>query len=149
VAGADAYIRFFATLQPDRLDLLDALTTPDVAFHDPFNDLHGRPALRRLLAEMFEQLEQPRFDILRHAADGDVHFVRWRFTGRRPGRSELIELEGVSELHVDADGRVRLHIDHWDAARQLYERVPVLGWLLRRIRRRLAVSAPPPSGAAR
>ena len=44
----------------------------------------------------------------------------------------------MSELHFDEAGTLRAHIDHWDAAGQLYEKLPGIGWLLRRIRRRLA-----------
>ena len=47
----------------------------------------------------------------------------------------------MSELTLAPDGRVAEHVDYWDPAAQLYERVPVLGWLMRRIRRRLAVPA--------
>ena len=42
------------------------------------------------------------------------------------------------------DGRISEHIDHWDAAAQFYERIPVLGWLIRKVRRRLEL---PPSAA--
>ena len=44
----------------------------------------------------------------------------------------------MSEVTLAEDGRVLAHIDHWDPAAQLYERVPVLGAVLRMIRRRLA-----------
>ncbi|MGL1687230.1 hypothetical protein ACSTHZ_23370, partial [Vibrio parahaemolyticus] len=39
-------------------------------FRDPFNDIHGTPALRALLDSMFENLEAPRFSVTR-AADAD------------------------------------------------------------------------------
>jgi hypothetical protein len=44
----------------------------------------------------------------------------------------------MSEVQFDEAGSVRAHIDHWDAAGQLYEKLPVIGWILRRIRARLA-----------
>jgi hypothetical protein len=44
----------------------------------------------------------------------------------------------MSELRFAADGRVREHIDHWDAAAQVYERLPLIGGLMRLIRRRFA-----------
>jgi len=34
-------------------------------------------------------------------------------------------------------GKVVEHIDYWDAAEQVYERLPLLGPILRRVRQRL------------
>jgi steroid Delta-isomerase len=45
----------------------------------------------------------------------------------------------VSEVRVDAAGRVTEHVDHFDAGSQLYARLPVVGPLVRLVRRRLQV----------
>jgi hypothetical protein len=45
----------------------------------------------------------------------------------------------MTEVHFDQSGKVAAHLDHWDAASQLYEHVPLLGGVLRIIRRRLAL----------
>jgi hypothetical protein len=43
----------------------------------------------------------------------------------------------MSHLRFDADGRVALHHDFWNAAEGLYQYVPVLGAGIRAIQRRL------------
>lgn len=48
-------------------------------------------------------------------------------------------IDGVSEVRFDSVGLITAHIDYWDAARQLYEKLPLLGGVLRMIRHRLAV----------
>jgi hypothetical protein len=138
VSALEAYLRFFEDLAPGRLDDLERLTAADVRFRDPFNDVRGRPALRGVLEKMFADVGMPRFTIVRCVGAENVFFVAWDFAGihRRSGRS--VHLEGVSEIHLDGEGRVALHIDHWDAARQIYERVPVLGFIVRRLRRHLS-----------
>jgi hypothetical protein len=47
----------------------------------------------------------------------------------------VAEWEGVT---VDDQGRVSLHRDYWDAAEELYEKLPVVGALMRWLRRRIA-----------
>lgn len=47
-------------------------------------------------------------------------------------------VDGVSEVHLTPDGKVAAHLDHWDAGSQFYARLPVLGFLIRLVRRRLA-----------
>ncbi|HEV7372471.1 nuclear transport factor 2 family protein [Arenibaculum sp.] len=132
----DAYLRFYEELSPETLDRLDEVAAETVRFVDPFNDVRGRAALRRVLEHMLATLEEPRFRITHRARDGDVAFVRWRFTSRLRGRAW--EVEGVSELRLDAGGLVVEHVDHWDASTQFYARLPVVGPLIRLIRRRLS-----------
>ena len=141
-AAAAAYIRFFETLSPETLAGLDALCTADVRFRDPFNDVRGVDAFRGILGRMFRELREPRFTVLDHAVSGRVCYLRWDFAfrrgaGRGAPRGAPLRIEGMSEVHFDADGKVAAHLDHWDAG-QVYELVPLAGALVRFVRRRLA-----------
>jgi hypothetical protein len=40
------------------------------------------------------------------------------------------------QLHLDAIGLITLHRDYWDAAEELYEKLPLLGSLMRWLKRR-------------
>lgn len=135
------YLQLFETLTPDRLDQFDALTTPGVRFCDPFSDVVGRDRLKAVLSKMFADVDQPTFTVIGHAGVGASRYVRWRFEARSRGRAGVpIVIEGMSEILIAEDGRVQSHVDHWDAARQVYERLPLLGWILRCLRRRIGVS---------
>ena len=135
--GIDAYLDFFANISRARLVDLDVLTTADIHFVDPFHDVRGRAAMRRILERMFDTMIEPRFVIERSVATADIAFVSWRFSATLRVPERAVTLIGVSELHFDPAGCVAAHIDHWDAAQQVYERVPVLGFILRRLRQRL------------
>lgn len=41
------------------------------------------------------------------------------------------------------DGRIVLHRDYWDAAEELYAKLPVLGGLMRYLKRKLAAPINP------
>ncbi len=134
----EAYVRFFESLTPDRLAGLKDLCTPDVRFRDPFNDNHGIDHMRGVFERMYANTNNPRFDVFDYASSlkSDVWYIRWRFTAQIKDRP--ITIDGMSEVRLADDGKVAEHIDHWDAASQLYERIPVLGFLLRRLRHKLA-----------
>ena len=51
---------------------------------------------------------------------------------------EWLEIAGVSEVRFTPDGLVAEHVDHWDAAAQVYARLPGLGAALRFVRARLS-----------
>lgn len=131
-----AYIRFFETLTPKTLAGLDALVAADIRFRDPFNDIVGAAAMRRVFEDMFARFDEARFVVTDRADSADRCYIRWRFTARDRGREWTID--GVSEIAADGGGRIVSHVDHWDAASQVYEKLPLVGALVRAIRRRAA-----------
>ena len=134
-AALDAYAAFYETLTPESLDRLEDLCAPDVRFRDPFNDVTGVAALRAILQGMFRDVAEPRFEVTDRAVSGRTCYLRWTFTY---GSARTRRIDGVSEVHFDESGKVIAHLDHWDAAGQIYEHVPVLGGLIRLVKRRLS-----------
>ena len=55
---ARAYIRFYETMTAESLDRLPEVVAPDIRFVDPFNDVSGLAAMRRVLEKMFAKLEE-------------------------------------------------------------------------------------------
>lgn len=138
-AALDAYIAYFETLTPETVARLGAFVAPDVHFRDPFNDVRGEARFRAVLDHMFRTTDDSRFVATDRAIGVAASYVRWRYSFRPKGRGgPPWEVAGMSEIAFDGAGRVSAHIDHWDAAGQIYERVPVLGALMRLIRRRAA-----------
>jgi hypothetical protein len=45
-------------------------------------------------------------------------------------------IRGGSHLRLASDGRVEDHRDYWDAAEELYQKLPVLGGLMRWLKKR-------------
>lgn len=139
--AAAAYARFWAELTPESAARVAEVAAPGIEFRDPFNHVHGHAGLAAVIAKTFADCEAPRFTITRIACVERVAYLQWRFSfrpkGGRGGEPWLIE--GVSEVHFDAAGLATRHIDHWDAAGQLYERLPLLGAALRFVKRRMKV----------
>ena len=135
-ARVQRLIELFEHLGPQDLARLGDFYAIDARFRDPFQDVRGLDAVQRAFRHMFEALHAPRFvvhDVL--AADGRC-FLGWDLLlGLRGGQREHC-IPGSSVLRFDAEGRVREHVDHWDAA-ALYEKLPGLGAPMRWLRRRM------------
>lgn len=135
----ERYLAALEALSAQRLPQLAGLLAAEVRFVDPFHDVRGREAMTRVLAKMFDDLSDVRFTVVDRAFAAPVGFASWTLSGvPRAFGGRPLRLIGVSEIHLDAAGQVTQHIDHWDAASQLYARIPVLGWVLAAVRRRLA-----------
>jgi steroid delta-isomerase len=133
---------FYERLDRASLRLLPEFYAGDARFRDPFNDVTGLAAIQRVFEHMFDKLEQPRFIVTgRYLGELDVHeeaMLCWemRFRARVFGATEQ-SITGCSHLLFGGDGLVRQHRDHWDAAGEFYEKLPVLGLLARKLRTRL------------
>jgi ketosteroid isomerase-like protein len=132
-------IEVFERLAPEDVAALDGLYAPDARFKDPFNEVLGVPEIQRIFGHMFEALEAPRFVILDVIAQGDQCFLTWDFLFRmkRFSRAEQ-RIHGGSHLRFAPDGRIVLHRDYWDAAEELYEKLPAIGALMRWLKARAA-----------
>lgn len=126
----DAYCAFWERLTSASVDTLDTVVAPNFAFKDPFNDLKGRDAVKVMLRHMFGKVKEPRFVVIGRAMNGQTAYLRWRFT-----TGTGFAIEGMSEVEFGPDGKAIRHVDHWDAAAQVYGKIPLLGGLLRLIGR--------------
>jgi hypothetical protein len=131
--------RFFETLTLDSVARIGSVYADDARFKDPFNEVRGLPEVRRVFVHMFEQVKNPRFVVTRAISDGNDAFLTWDFRfsmNRSPDQPQVIR--GATHIQFDADGRVAVHRDYWDAAEELYEKLPLLGSLMRFLKRQAA-----------
>ena len=131
-------VDFYEQLRESDLRRLSEVYTDDARFKDPFNDVRGLQPIRAIFEHMFRTLRDPRFTIDRAIALGDEGFLTWefRFEPRRGGAE--IRIRGATHLRFATDGRIAEHRDYWDAAEELYEKLPLLGTLMRWLKRCVA-----------
>jgi steroid delta-isomerase len=135
------YADFFAAMTAETVPHLHELVTADVHFRDPFNDVHGADRMMRIMAHMYETCDEVGFSTTGAVAGQDSAYLSWTFRFRpRRLRGPTWQVDGVTELHFNGQGLVAAHLDYWDSGGQFYARLPGLGWLVRRIGRRLQVA---------
>jgi hypothetical protein len=59
-----------------------------------------------------------------------------RFRFKRFDTVTIQTVRGATHLLLDGQGQVTLHRDYWDAAEELYEKLPVVGGLMRWLKAR-------------
>lgn len=128
---------WFQTLTPASLERAGEIYAQDALFVDPFNQLTGLASVRAVYQHMFDTLEQPRFivtTIVDRERDG---FMTWDFLFECRGQAQKIS--GCTQFELNDQGLIVLHRDYWDAAQQVYEKIPLLGAVVRMIRRKLSL----------
>jgi steroid Delta-isomerase len=131
-------VEFFETLQPTSVAVMGAFYRPDAYFKDPFNEVHGLPDIQRIFSHMYIALDHPHFVVTERVVQGAQCFLVWDFKFRFKRFDTTTEqvVRGTSHLRFDAEGRINYHRDYWDAAEELYEKLPVVRHLIRWLKRR-------------
>ncbi len=139
-AALAALRRYWETLTPESVRDIGSVYADDASFRDPFNEVRGLDALRRIFDHMYENLDEPRFRILETILEGDSAVLIWDFDFRvkRWNPSVTRRIHGLSHVRFGPDGRVTHHRDYWDAAGELYAHLPLVGPLVRFLARRMA-----------
>ena len=129
---------FFEALSPADLARIGDFYAAGARFKDPFNEVQGVPAIQAIFAHMFEALERPRFVVTGRVVQGAQCFLTWDFlfAFKNFDKGVVQTVRGASHLVLDDAGRITLHRDYWDAAEELYEKLPVVGALMRWLKRR-------------
>jgi steroid delta-isomerase len=143
VSDAEAVARvvtFFERIAPTDVARIGEIYAVEAYFRDPFNEVRGVEAIARVYARMFEQLDDCRFVIAESLAEGRSALLVWDFTFRiRRWRPHMVQtIHGATHLKFALDGKVAYHRDYWDAAEELYAKLPLIGPVLRRLRKFIA-----------
>jgi hypothetical protein len=130
--------QFFEALTPQSVAQLPTLYDAEARFKDPFNEVQGLPEIERIFRHMYVALDGPHFVITGQLVDGAQAFLTWefRFRFKRFDTHTLQTVRGGSHILFNEQGLVTLHRDYWDAAEELYEKLPWVGGLMRWLKKR-------------
>jgi len=136
----DSLVEFFEAIRPESVADFARYYSDDAFFKDPFNEVRGVPAIQLIFTHMFSQVAEPRFEITERVVDGNAAMLVWELHYRVVifGREQKQVIRGASHLKFDAEGKVFWHRDYWDAAEELYARLPVVGLLMRGLKKVMA-----------
>ena len=131
-------VTFFEQLTPADVAAIGRFYAPEARFKDPFNEVQGVAPIQQIYSHMFVALHEPHFVVTSRVVEGSQCFLIWDFLFRFRNfqQSTTQTVRGASHLVLDANGLITLHRDYWDAAEEVYEKLPVVGNLMRWLKRR-------------
>ena len=134
----DHIIDYFETITEASVSRLPEYYTEDAYFKDPFNEVRGVKHIQRIFAHMYVTLDKPRFVITSKIIQDNTCFLVWDFKFYMKNYYKTTEqtIRGGSHLILNADGKIVSHRDYWDAAEELYEKLPVVGAIMRWLKKR-------------
>lgn len=134
----DEIVVFFEALSPHSVELFEQFYASDAYFKDPFNEVQGLADIKKIFRHMYVALKDPRFEVTGRITQGDECFLSWNFKFYFRNFSTRTEqtVRGSSHLKLTPEGKIHFHRDYWDVAEELYEKLPVIGALMRWLKKR-------------
>ncbi len=126
-------VAYFETLTEVSVSRLPEYYTDNAYFKDPFNEVRGVKHIQHIFAHMYTALDKPRFIITTKIVEDNACFLVWdfKFYMKKYDKTKEQIIRGGSHLILNADGKIVSHRDYWDAAEELYEKLPVVGGVMR------------------
>lgn len=120
------------------LELLHSAYRADVEFRDPLHSLHGTEQMLEYFRELYSNVEECEFNFEKEFIQGEEAVLFWtmQYRHHRLNKGRVISVQGNSLLRFNAAG-VYYHRDYIDMGAMLYEHIPLLGGLIRYLKRRL------------
>jgi len=122
------------------LDRLDQFYDPKVVFVDPVTQIQGLPNLKKYYTHAYRKVISIRFefaDILQEASDYSAPWtMHLAVKGLNAGNE--FKVTGLSHLRFNDKGLVIYHRDYVDLGEMVYERLPVIGAVIRKLKTLLA-----------
>lgn len=133
------FLALYQALNRENIHRIGEIYTEDIHFIDPAHEIRGLDKLRDYFEHLYANVEQIEFDFIDHLVDGDRGFVRWsmKYSHPRLKGGQAITVPGSSFLQFVADGRVCYHQDYFDLGSMLYQHLPIIGFMVKSINRRL------------
>jgi hypothetical protein len=128
------YTELFDQLTDETVEEFSKFASPIVRYRDPLTDAKGIDAAVAYLHKICADLDGLQIETKGYARNGRLAFSYWQMTFRiKRNPQKLWQLDGVSKIVFDDEGRVGEQIDYWDASPMLDD-FPILGWVVTLIR---------------
>jgi len=111
---------------------------PDAILHDTLKTIQGIDAIESYFIKTAQRAAGVKVKVEDTSCSGENYYLRWWMTihwsayGKKRTSSP-----GMSLLRFNARGEVILHHDFWDSTNGFFIHLPVIGWMLRQIIRRV------------
>jgi hypothetical protein len=135
--SSEKLVEWYSSLSEETLQDIHLFYASEAYFKDPFNEVRGAYAIKQIFTHMFEHTENPRFVVSKTIQQNHHAFLIWDFHFALNGKDYLIH--GSSHVVFDEENKVVIHRDYWDAAEELWAKLPFLGKLIQWLRKKFKV----------
>jgi limonene-1,2-epoxide hydrolase len=139
----DLVLDFYNNLSQNNLTTLADLYATNVEFIDPVHHILGLDQLQQYFSHAYARLSSCHFMATAKIANQDQGCLSWvmTFTHEAIGNGKSISVHGCSVVHWNSEGKISYHRDYYDLNEMVLEHIPLLGWVTKKIKQKMAKEA--------
>ena len=132
----EQFIKMYETLEKGQFGRLAEVYALDIHFQDPLHQIHGLTALQRYFEQLYTHLDYCQFKVTHVCPQDNQAFITWDMTFVHPrlNSGKAVVVQGAS--HLKFTDKITFHRDYTDLGQMLYEHIPLLGAVIKTIKRR-------------
>ena len=117
--------------------LIEQVYRDDIQFKDSFHELKGMSDFHGYFESVDENVIYSRFEFHEQLVDEERAMLTWTMNYAHPklNNGNNIAVQGAS--HICYSDKVYYHQDYIDGGELLYEHIPVLGWVIQKLKDRM------------
>jgi hypothetical protein len=129
---------FFTKFNAHQMHLVGEFYAPGAIFVDPLGEHKGVASIEKYYQGLYQHVTSIAFDFPQGIEKDRVVFLSWKMSLKASlYPEEGIIVPGVSEFIFDENNLVIYQRDHFDAGAFVYEHVPIIGRVIKFIKRKM------------
>ena len=127
----------YRKLDAGNIESVSEIYADDIVFLDPFHRIEGVAGLKLYFFEQYKNADLVEFDFGDAISEGNRYFIQWNMKLKHPrlNSGRTFDVVGSTLFKSNEDNKIIFHRDYFDAGSLLYERLPLVGVLVRWIKR--------------
>jgi len=132
-----SFKQLYQTFDEHTLTMLPKLYSDSVIFKDPIHHVSGLASLQSYFANFCSPETKCQFEFINEVLADDQAFFQWHMHYSNPklNSGKTLTLEGGTLIKFTS--HIIFHQDFYDMGAMIYQHLPVLGWVVKKINQRM------------
>lgn len=132
----EKFKEYFIQMKGGDFTALNEIYSDDVIFIDPIHSINGIENLKAYFKKLDSNLIEGSFQFTDESTIDNIAYLQWEMNLKLKLPKKNVKASGISVLIVDQ--KIDRQRDYFDAGELFYENVPVLGRVIRFLKRKIA-----------
>ena len=118
------------------VSMLNEFYADEIIFKDPIHAINGIDNLREYFKKLNDNLNAGSFQFMDESVVDNKVYLSWELNLQLKRPKKNVKASGMSVLVID--DKIVSHRDYFDAGELFYENIPVLGSIIRSLKKKIA-----------
>lgn len=132
----EKFKNYFTRMDVDNDTIFKEIYSDDVVFMDPIHEINGIEKLSGYFNKLNENLIEGSFQFIDESTIDNKAYLMWEMKLKLKRPNKRVKASGISVLTIE--DKIIKQRDYFDAGELFYENIPVLGGIIRFLKRKIA-----------